>query len=117
MSSNWRRFDADGPGSVWTHQTYGSVRNPLPKFLPMLGGFFLECLPAVRHVPKAAVAESWLAVRKDVESYAALDDMCEWEGYTTSEAFQGRYVQTDPETGLTDADCVKALAMLNTPAA
>ena len=25
VSSNWRKFDADGPGSVWVHPLYGEI--------------------------------------------------------------------------------------------
>ena len=38
--------------------------------------------------------------------------MCLREGYDRFETFKGRYVNTDPETGLTDEDCEKALAIL-----
>jgi len=112
ISSNWRKFDVDGPGSIWENPWYGGVKNPLPKFIPMLGGAYLESLPAIR-LCKAAVADYWLLVKGNaVESFIALDDMCTHEGYDRFETFKDRYINTDPETGLTDEDCEKALAIL-----
>ena len=112
ISSNWRKFDVDGPGSIWKNPWYGSVKNPLPGFIPMLGDAYLESLPTIR-LCKAAVADYWLLVKKSgVESFVALDDMCAHEGYDRFETFKGRYINTDPETGLTDEDCEKALAIL-----
>ena len=111
ISSNWRKFDVDGPGSIWKNR-YGSIKNPLPRFIPMLGDAYLESLPAIQ-LCKAAVADYWLLHRKsNVESFVALDDMCAYEGYDRFETFGGRYINTDPETGLTDEDCEKALAIL-----
>lgn len=112
ISSNWRKFDVDGPGSIWENSRYGDVKNPLPGFIPMLGDAYLESLPAIR-LCKAAVADYWLLIKKNgVESFVALDDMCSQEGYDRFETFKGRYINTDPETGLTDEDCEKALAIL-----
>ena len=31
ISSNWRKFDNDGPYSIWTN-AYGAIHNPLPVF-------------------------------------------------------------------------------------
>ena len=112
ISSNWRKFDVDGPGSIWENPWYGGVKNPLPGFIPMLGDAYLESLPAIR-LCKAAVADYWLLAKKSgVESFVALDDMCAREGYDQFEPFRGRYINTDPETGLTDEDCEKALVIL-----
>lgn len=47
ISSNWRKFDVDGPGSIWKNPRYGDVKNPLPKFIPALGDAYLESLPAI----------------------------------------------------------------------
>ena len=111
ISSNWRKFDVDGPGSIWKSR-YGSIKNPLPRFIPMLGDAYLESLPAIQ-LCKAAVADYWLLHKKiNIESFVALDDMCAYEGYDRFETFRGRYINTDPETGLTDKDCEKALAIL-----
>ena len=112
ISSNWRKFDVDGPGSIWENPWYGGVKNPLPKFIPALGDAYLESLPAIR-LCKAAVADYWLLVKGNaVESFVALDDMCAHEGYDRFETFKDRYINTDPETGITDEDCEKALAIL-----
>lgn len=112
ISSNWRKFDVDGPGSIWKNPWYSDVKNPLPGFIPMLGDAYLESLPALR-LCKAAVAGYWLLIKKSgVESFVALDDMCSQEGYDRFETFKGRYINTDRETGLTDEDCEKALAIL-----
>lgn len=114
VSSNWRKFDKDGPGSTWRHPLYGNVANPLPKFVPQLGRAYLETLPPIR-LCKAAVADWWLLGKPDVDSFVALDDMCELEGYDRFDTFRNRYVNTDPETGLTDEDCEKAFEMLSRP--
>jgi len=114
VSSNWRKFAAAGPGSAWRHPLYGEVGNPLPKFVPRLGGAYLETLPPIR-LRKAAVTEWWLIGKPNVESFVALDDMCELEGYDRLDVFRNRYVNTDPETGLTDEDCEKAFEMLSRP--
>ena len=114
ISSNWRKFDVDGPGSIWENPWYGGIKNPLPGFIPMLGDAYLESLPAI-HLCKAAVADYWLFKKTDVESFIALDDMCGFEGYDRFETFKDRYINTDPETGLTDEDCRKALEILSRP--
>ena len=111
ISSNWRKFDVDGPGSIWENPRSGGVNNPLPRFIPMLGDAYLESLPAIR-LCKAAVADYWLLNKNEIASFVALDDMCSQEGYDKFETFKGRYINTDPETGLTDEDCEKALAIL-----
>ena len=111
ISSNWRKFDVDGPGSIWENARYGGAKNPLPRFIPMLGDAYLESLPAIR-LCKAAVADYWLLNKNEIASFVALDDMCSQEGYDKFETFKGRYINTDPETGLTDEDCEKALAIL-----
>lgn len=86
-------------------------QKPLPGFIPILGDAYLESLPAIR-LCKAAVADYWLLNRNEIESFVALDDMCSQEGYDQFETFKGRYINTDQETGLTDEDCKKALAIL-----
>ena len=112
VSSNWRKFDKDGPGSFWKSQWYGDVKNPLPNFLPMLGKAYLESLPPI-HACKAFVVEDWLSKKNDIESFAVLDDMCEREGYGQLEIFRDRYVNTDPETGLTSGNCAEVLRILS----
>lgn len=114
VSSNWRKFDVDGPGSVWKNPWYGPVKNPLPAFVPALGGAYIGTLPPLR-LCKAAVADYWLLGKDEVESFVALDDMCSREGYDRFDSFKGRYVNTDQETGLTDEDCEAALRILSTP--
>jgi len=113
VSSNWRKFAPDGEFSIWYHPVYGEVHNPLPKFLPSLGGAYLENLPPIRHLGKAALAEFWLSARNDIESFVALDDMCVLEGYTTSCLFKDKYINTDPETGFTAKDCLVAAEILS----
>ena len=114
ISSNWRKFDVDGPGSIWKNPCYGGIKNPLPGFIPRLGDAYLESLPAIK-LCKAAVADYWLLGKTDVKSFVVLDDVCGLEGYGSFETFKGRYINTDPETGLTDEDCEKALEILSRP--
>lgn len=87
VSSNWRKFDTIGPGSIWRHSLYGDLKNPLPSFIPLLGNTYFCSLPVVRRLPKASLAEEWLSRRSDIESFVALDDMCEYEGYAVSRTF------------------------------
>lgn len=114
ISSNWRKFDVDGPGSIWKNPCYGGIKNPLPGFIPRLGDAYLESLPVIK-LCKAAVADYWLLRKTDVKSFVALDDVCWLEGYGSFKTFKGRYINTDPETGLTDEDCEKALEILSRP--
>jgi hypothetical protein len=113
ISSNWRKFDETGPGSFWTHPIFGNVPNPLPKFIPALGGAYLETLPPVRTVGKAAVVWNWLTARKGIDSFVVLDDMCRREGFCSVPEFFNRYVNTDPETGFTEKDLRAAETILS----
>ena len=112
ISSNWRKFDIDGKKSIWKHSVYGEIHNPLPKFIPMLKDFYLETLPPIRHIKKAFLAEKWLNEHNNIESFIALDDMCEYEGYCSLNIFKNRYINTNSKTGLTDEDCKKAFEIL-----
>lgn len=113
VSSNWRKFDETGAGSIWTHSIYGDIANPLPKFIPQLGHAYLGKLPPVRGLGKAALITCWLASHGEVKRFVAFDDMCAHEGFRSFEELEGRYVNTDPETGLTDEDCEKAARILS----
>jgi hypothetical protein len=113
ISSNWRKFDESGNNSIWKNPLYGDICNPLPKFIPMLKDGYLETLPPIRHKNKAIIAEQWLLQHNNIESFIAFDDMCEYEGYCSLEIFKNKYINTDPETGITDKDCEKAFLILN----
>lgn len=59
ISSNWRKFDDDGPLSIWTNE-YGPIHNPLPTFRKQIEDIY-ECdLPKVRYVRKADVLAMWM---------------------------------------------------------
>ena len=54
ISSNWRKFDEDGPFSIWSN-LYGEINNPLPAFKRQIADIYLCDLPKIRHMRKADV--------------------------------------------------------------
>ena len=112
ISSNWRKFAYIGEQSIWRNSYYGNISNPLPNFIPLLGNSYLETLPPIRHLTKAYVVEQWLLQHNNIESFVVLDDMCEQEQYTKLDIFKNKYINTNPETGLTDKDCDLAISIL-----
>ena len=54
---------------------------------------------------------AWLAAKTEVEVWVALDDLP-----LLAHRSDGRFVQTDPAVGLTEADAARAIALLGGPA-
>jgi hypothetical protein len=115
VSSNWRRFDETGPGSVWCCNAQ-NYRNNLPEVRKRLGGAWMGTLPAMnRGDRKSKALAEWFNLNRldpDTAKYIIFDDQCGWEGYYVHPEFAKRCVNTDLETGLTDADCERAEALL-----
>ena len=110
ISSNWRRFDEAGPGSVW--MSYG---NKLPELKKRLGRVWAGDLPSAEKARKSKALAEWFKLNgldPSAEKYVIFDDQCGWEGYYEYPEFAKRCVNTDKETGLTDADCEKAKAVI-----
>jgi hypothetical protein len=114
ISSNWRRFDETGPGSIWRNMLYEGTHNPLPKLKASLKSCWLCDLPKVRHITKSQALRMWFDENHlDPEKckYVIFDDDMR-EGFAESE-FKDHFIHTDYHTGLTDEDCEKAKEILN----
>lgn len=76
ISSNWRKFDDDGPRSFWMSPN-GKVQNPLPKLREMLGDFLVGELPKVRHMEKSDVLLQWMTdngINESNTKFVVFDD-------------------------------------------
>lgn len=114
FSSNWRKFDETGPGSIWCYNAM-DYRNNLPEVRRRLGAAWFGTLPVIKHARKSKALAEWFKLKKldpAAERYVIFDDQCEWEGYCEYPQFAKRCVNTDMESGLTNADCEKAKAIL-----
>lgn len=113
VSSNWRKFEDSGPGSVWHNMVYGDVANPLPRLRRMLGSCYLGDLPKARRCSKSQALRMWFddAGLDPAECRYVVFDDDPREGFQDSE-FAGHFVKTDCRTGLTDADCERAKEIL-----
>lgn len=111
ISSNWRKFDAAGKWSFRCNQMY---QNPLPKLENILKNRCIGRLPPIGHLNKSQVLQYYFEqnnVNPDNCKYVIFDDDVR-EGFNTS-IFKARYIQTNPEVGLTDNDVNKAITLLN----
>lgn len=118
ISSNWRRFDDDGPCSFWVYRKcMRTVCNPLPKFKVQLKDYIIGMLPKDRHINKAEALVLWFEennLAKDDLDYVIFDDDLS-EGFATMTDYDinKHFVQTSNVTGLTEDDVRRAKAILN----
>jgi len=116
ISSNWRKFDDDGPRSFWI-SSYGRIQNPLPKLRAMLGDLLAGELPKVRHMVKSNVLSRWMEdnnVNETNTKFVVFDDDPD-EGFQMTEDFniKNHFIMTKLEMGLTDDDVKRAKEILN----
>lgn len=97
LSSNWRRFPADG---VWRYRERDYV-NPLPSLYRQLGHLIDGTLTTERHLSKCEALELWFEYNPSFDCrYAIVDDNPK-EGFQSS-GFSGSFWLTNPEFGLTE---------------
>ena len=91
VSSNWRRFTLNGPGSTWSYNG-GHYPNRLPDLYKTLGDACIGALPNGRF-SKATALAMWfkrnepIGFRRIGSKYAILDDQCRHEGYLNDAEF------------------------------
>lgn len=110
ITSNWRRYEPDG---VWSSSEFGQFMNPLPKLLDRLGDLYVGSLSKVRHVTKSQALRMWVdenGIDMNRLNYVIFDDDRR-EGFQNSE-FARHFVLTNPDVGLTQKDCEKAIRIL-----
>lgn len=104
ISSNWRRFDY--LGGEWN-----GFKNPLPRLLSVLDGLVLGCLPKDRGLSKSEALRVFFEENPKYRGKYVVFDDDPSEEYQHSE-FNGHFILTDREVGLTDEDVKKAKGVL-----
>lgn len=116
ITSNWRKFDEEGPLSIWSN-AYGDVHNPLPKFKKQIKDVYLTDLPKIRHLPKSQVLKLWFDSQDPRElnnfKFVIFDDDRR-EGFQDLEDYciKDHFILTNTMRGLTDEDCERARELL-----
>ena len=111
VSSNWRRFTDDG---TWCHMGTKVVKTPLPALKKVLGDRYAGDLTHEQHLTKSEALELWFedtGLDWKACRYVVFDDDLR-EGFSWSK-FRTHFILTNDETGLTDADCKKAVEILS----
>lgn len=110
VSSNWRRFTDDGTCYIATKV----VKNPLPALKKALGNRYIGDLTHEPHLTKSEALELWFedtGLDWKACRYVVFDDDPR-EGFSQSK-FKSHFILTNNETGLTEADCKKAVEILS----
>ena len=113
ISSNWRRFEGDDPAWTCMGKTYHGC---LPKLRKILKKWIIGDLTHERHLNKAEALELWFEdnewMSKTRSKYVILEDDVLIEGFLTHPIFYKHTIKTSKETGLTQEDIKRALAVL-----